>query len=107
MINPASIKRVIVDTTVMEKAIAPPADSRLLERSRVHLVNAAQECGLTLRQNYNREGPHLALQVGCYAHARQFKRMRGALRTLRTRVGRVIGMSSVSWHKYRQRSCQR
>jgi IS5 family transposase len=42
-----------------------------------------------LRQNYNREGPRLALQVGRYAHARQFKRMRGVLRTLRTRVGRV------------------
>ena len=89
VIKPASIKRVIVDTTVMEKAIAPPTDSRLLERSRVHLVKAAQECGLTLRQNYNREGPHLALQVGRYAHARQFKRMHGVLRTLRTRVGRV------------------
>ena len=86
VIKPASIKRVIVDTTVMEKAIAPPTDSRLLERSRVHLVRAAQECGLTLRQNYNREGPHLALQVGRYAHARQFKRIRGVLRT---RVGRV------------------
>lgn len=89
VIKPASIKRVIVDTTAMEKAIAPPTDSRLLERSRVHLVKAAQEYGLTLRQNYNREGLRLALQVGRYAHARQFKRMRGVLRTLRTRVGRV------------------
>ena len=42
-----------------------------------------------MRQNYNREAPRLALQVGRYAHARHFKRMRGALRTLRTRVGRV------------------
>jgi IS5 family transposase len=89
VIKPASIERVIVDTTVMEKAIAPPTDSRLLERSRVHLVKAAQECGLTLRQNYNREGPRLALQVGRYAHAKQFKRMHAVLRTLRTRVGRV------------------
>ena len=89
VIKPASIERVIVDTTVMGKAIAPPTDSRLLERSRVHLVKAAQECGLTLRQNYNREGPRLALQVGRYAHAKQFKRMHGAVRTLRTRVGRV------------------
>jgi hypothetical protein len=36
---------VIVDTTVMEKAVAHPTDSRLLERSREHLVKAAQECG--------------------------------------------------------------
>lgn len=89
VIKSSSVKRVIVDTTVMEKAIAHPTDSRLLERSREHLVKAAQECGLTLRQNYNREAPRLALQVGRYAHARQFKRMKGVLRILRTRVGRV------------------
>lgn len=89
VIKPASIKRVIVDSTVMEKAIAHPTDSRLLERAREQLVKAAQECGLTLRQNYNREAPKLALQAGRYAHARQFKRMKAVLRTLRTRVGRV------------------
>lgn len=31
----------------------------------------------------------LAAQIGRYAHAKQFKRMRRAVRTLRTRVGRV------------------
>lgn len=89
VIKPASIKRVIVDTTVMEKAIAHPTDSQLLERAREQMVKVAQECGLTLRQNYNREAPRLALQAGRYAHARQFKRMKAVLRTLSTRVGRV------------------
>ena len=84
-----SLKTVIVDTTVMPKAVAHPTDSRLLERSREHLVKAAGECGLKLRQNYNREAPKLALQIGRYAHARQFKRMNKVLRTLRSRVGRV------------------
>lgn len=32
----------------------------------------------------------LAAQIGRYAHAKQFKRMRPAVRTLRTRVGRVL-----------------
>ena len=89
MVKPAGIVRVIIDTAVMGKAIAPPTGSRLPERSRVYLVKAALECGLTLRQNYNRKEPQLALQVGRYAHAKQFKRMDGVLRTLRTRVGRV------------------
>lgn len=84
-----SLKTVIVDTTVMPKAVAYPTDSRLLERSRAHLVKAAHDCGLKLRQNYNRQAPRLALQTGRYAHARQFKRMNKALRTLRSRVGRV------------------
>jgi len=38
---------------------------------------------------YNREAPRLAIQVGRYAHAKPFKRMRKSLKTLRTRVGRV------------------
>lgn len=37
------------------KAIAHPADSKLLERARQHLVKLAAETGLALRQNYNRE----------------------------------------------------
>src|ERR1700735_3928409 len=90
VIKASSVKRVIVDTTVMEKAISHPTDSRLLERCREHLVKAAARHGLKLRQNYNREAPHLGLQIGRYAHAKQYKRMRKALRTLRSRVGRVM-----------------
>lgn len=85
----ASLKTVIVDTTVMPKAVAYPTDSRLLDRAREHLVKAAADNNLKLRQNYNREAPRLATQIGRYAHARQFRRMRKALRTLRGRVGRV------------------
>ncbi|RKT98749.1 IS5/IS1182 family transposase [Burkholderia sp. Nafp2/4-1b] len=90
VIKTSSLKRVIVDTTVMEKAIAHPTDSRLLERCREHLVKAAAQHGLKLRQNYNREAPRLAGQIGRYAHAKQYKRMKKSLRTLRSRVGRVM-----------------
>jgi len=90
VVKSASLKQVIVDTTVMEKAIAHPTDSRLLERCREQLVKAASQHGLALRQNYNREAPRLASQIGRYAHAKQFKRMKKALRTLRSRVGRVM-----------------
>ncbi|MCW3662522.1 IS5 family transposase [Burkholderia cenocepacia] len=89
VIQKASAQQVIVDTTVMPKAVAYPTDSRLLERSRQHLVKAVEDNGLRLRQNYNRVAPRLAAQIGRYAHAKQFKRMKKALRTLRTRVGRV------------------
>ena len=43
-----------------------------------------------LRQSYARLAPRLAAQVGRYAHAKQFKRMRKALRTLRGTTGRVL-----------------
>ena len=50
VIKASSVKRVIVDTTVMSKAIAHPTDSRLLERCREHLVKAAARHGIKLRQ---------------------------------------------------------
>lgn len=89
VVKPQSFQKVIVDSTVQEKAIAHPTDSKLLERARQQLVKLAAEAGLTLRQNYNRAAPRLAVQVGRYAHAKQFKRMRGSLKKLKTIVGRV------------------
>jgi transposase, IS5 family len=71
VIKASSVKRVIVDTTVMEKAISHPTDSPLLDRCREHLVKAAARHGLKLRQNYIPEAPHLARQIGRYAHAKQ------------------------------------
>lgn len=86
VVKPGSITRVIVDTIVMAKAIAPPTASALLEKNRVLLVKAARQYRLSLRQNYNRLAPRLVRQVAHYAHARQSKRFRRALRALRIRV---------------------
>jgi len=47
-VTPVEFERVIVDTTVQEKAIAYPTDSRLLEVSRARLVQLAQRAGLAL-----------------------------------------------------------
>jgi transposase, IS5 family len=85
-----SAKRVAVDTTVMEKNIAYPTDARLYERARGQLAELAQEAGVDLRQSYSRLAPRLALQVGRYAHAKQFKRMRKALKRLKGYTGRVM-----------------
>ena len=74
----------------MEKNIAHPTDARLYETARRKLVGLAREAGIDLRQNYNRLAPRLCGQVGRYAHARQFKRMRKALRRLKGYTGRVL-----------------
>ena len=89
-VNPSSFERVILDTTVMEKAVAYPTDSRLLEKARERLVVAAERAGIALRQNYNRVGPRLARQVGRYAHAKQYRRMRRGIKQQRTWVGRIV-----------------
>ncbi len=80
----------IVDTTVQEKAIAYPTDSRLLEVARKKLVLLAKRHGIGLRQSYAWQGPALSRKAGRYAHARQFKRMRRVLRRQRTVLGRVV-----------------
>lgn len=88
VIKKASVDRVIVGTTVMPKAIAHPADSRLLDKSCQHPVKVVP-------RTRHGASPELQLRgsgsgrADRYAHPKQFKRMQGALRTLRTRVARV------------------
>jgi transposase, IS5 family len=89
-VDDKSVERVSVDTTVMEKNIAYPTDARLYERARERLVALAREADVDLRQSYARLAPRLALQVGRYAHAKQFKRMRKALKKLKGYTGRVM-----------------
>ena len=85
-----SLSHLSVDSTVMEKHIAHPTDSALLEKMRCKLVALLREHGLGVRRSYSREGPRLAQQIGRFAHARQFKRMRRALKRQRTWVGRLM-----------------
>lgn len=89
-VDARELSRVIVDTTVQEKAVAHPTDSRLLEVARRKLVLLSRRNGIQLRQTYEREAPGLARKAGRHAHARQFKRMRRVLRRQRTLLGRVI-----------------
>ena len=89
-IDDDSIRRVAVDTTVMEKAIAHPTDSTLCERARDQLADLAQEAEVELRQSYARLAPRLALQVGRYSRAKRFKRVRRALKKLKGYTGRVM-----------------
>lgn len=84
------LAKVNVDTTVQEKNITFPTDSKLLYKAIIKLVDAAKARGITLRQSYLRVGKRTAIMVGRYAHARQFKRMRRELRRLKTYVGRLI-----------------
>ena len=89
-VTPVEFERVIVDTTVQEKAIAYPTGSRLLEVARARLVQLAQRAGLTLKQTYEREGKSLRRRAGGYAHAKQFKRLRRVLKRQRTVLGRLL-----------------
>jgi transposase, IS5 family len=89
-IKPSELCRVVVDTTVQEKAVMFPTDARLINRARERLVRQAKQCGVRLRQSYRRVGKLALIKHQRYAHAHQFKRANRALRKLRTYLGRVI-----------------
>ena len=89
-VRPAEFERVIVDTTVQEKAIAHPVDSRLLEIARTKVVQAAKRAGIALKQTFMKEGKELRRKAGGYAHAKQFKRLRQTVKRQRTILGIVL-----------------
>jgi len=86
---PKDLQTVIADTTVMEKNITFPTDSKLLNRAREQLTAMAAKNGLKLRQTYKRTGQKAAINAGKYAHAKQFKRMRKEVKKLKNYLGRV------------------
>jgi IS5 family transposase len=89
-VKPKDLERVIVDTTVQEKAIAHPVDSRLLEIARHKVVSAAKRAGIQLKQTFAKEGKALRWKAGGYAHAKQFRRLQRVLKRQRTVLGIVI-----------------
>ena len=89
-VKPSELERIIVDSTVMEKAIAHPTDSRLLEVARYQVVKAAKAVGLGLKQTYAREAKDLRRKAGGYAHAKQFRRLRRTVKRQRTILGIVL-----------------
>lgn len=86
----SEIKRVNVETTVQEKAVACPTEARLYHKARRALVRAAKAAGIQLRRTYVRLGKQALARQGRYAHARQMKRARRETRRLRLFLGRVI-----------------
>ena len=89
-VKKTEFERVIVDTTVQSKAIAHPSDSRLLEVAREKIARLAKRAGIQLKQTHEREGKTLRRKAGGYAHAKQFKRLRGVLKRQRTILGRLL-----------------
>src|SRR5258708_38937360 len=88
--KPSDLARVVIDTTVQPKNITFPTDAKLVNRAREKLVKLAKRLGVKLRQSYARVGKIELIQHQRYAHARQFKCAKKALRKLKTYLGRVI-----------------
>ncbi len=89
-VKPKELKKVIVDTTVMEKNITYPTDSKLLNKIREKITSWSQSQSLKLRQTYKLLGKRLLTKVNRYAHAKQYKRVKKSVSQLRTYLGRAV-----------------
>lgn len=87
LIPASALATVVVDSTVQEKAVAHPTDSKLLETARCKLVEAARDAGIELKRTFGRL---LRFKAGRYAHAKQFKRMRRVIECQSMVVGRCV-----------------
>lgn len=90
LLKKGDMARVNVDTTVQEKNITFPTDSKLYHRMRMKLVKLAKRYGLSLRQSYERLGRKAFHKQARYRHAQQMKRARKEVKKLKNYLGRVI-----------------
>ena len=81
---------VLVDTTVQEKNITFPTDTKLYRRIIVHCVKIAKEEQVVLRQSYKRTAKQLMLAQRFRHHPKNRKKARAAQRRLKTIAGRLV-----------------
>jgi len=89
-IKPSDASKIIVDTTVQEKAVAHPTDARLYLKSIHRLAKLAKERNIELRQSYVRVSKKAFFNQSRYARAKQFKRALKFTNKLKTYLGRLI-----------------
>lgn len=88
-VSAKSLQKTIVDTTVMEKNITFPMDSKTQYRAINRLVKMANSHEIPLRQSYIHIGRKCLIKAGRYSHARQMKRARSERKKIKTYLGRL------------------
>ena len=89
-VSAKSLRKVIVDTTVMEKNITYPTDSKSQYKAIKCLVKIAKAHGIPLRQSYIHIGRKRLIKAGRYSHARQMKRAKRERYKIKTYLGRLF-----------------
>ena len=90
VIRPQQLQRVVVDTTVQEKAVAYPTDAKLFDDMRRKLVRMSEAEGLRLRQSYARKGKQMLVAVRRSARGHHKAGIRKHTKKLKTYLGRVL-----------------
>jgi IS5 family transposase len=101
-------KEVVIDTTVQEKNITYPTDTKLRRKIIGHCVKIAKGEGVVLRQSYQRTVKRLLLAQRWRHHPKNFKKAQKAARKLKTIAGRLVRelgrkLSEAAKEVYRER----
>ncbi|MBP1625595.1 MAG: transposase family protein [Holophagaceae bacterium] len=89
-ITERSFERVIVDTTVQPKAVQHPTDARQYRKIHAAMLRIAEKEGIQLRQSYRLLMARAFRKHGGHMKAKQFKRAKKVLKSLKTMAGRVM-----------------
>ena len=87
----SDFERVNADTHVQEKFVRHPTDARMLDRARERLVSVADRLRIRLTRNFRRKGKQMLRKCSGYAKARQYKRLRRGVETLKGYLRRIVG----------------
>jgi len=90
VIMETSLDMVIVDTTVQPKAMEHPTDARLYRKVHAAMLRIAEKEGIELRQSYRKLMARAFQKHGGHAKAKQYRRAKKVLRTLKNMAGRVM-----------------
>ena len=83
-------REVLIDSTVQEKNITYPTDSKLHSRIIKKAVKLAKESGVELRQTYTRVSKQLLIDQRFRNHPQRKKKAIAAARKLKTIAGRLV-----------------
>lgn len=90
--NPKAVreKEVVVDTTVQEKNITFPTDTKLYRKIAEHCLKLAEQEAVELRRSYRRTIPKLLFAQRGRKHRRGYKKAARATAKLKTIAGRLL-----------------
>lgn len=83
-------RTVCVDTTVQEKNITFPTDTKLYKKIIQQCVSIAEQEAIELRQSYGRTVKRLSYQLRFHKSAKQQKQARKASKKIKTIAGRLV-----------------
>jgi len=103
----AEEKRVIIDTTVQEKNVTYPTDTKLAIKMIHHLHKIAKKEKIQLRRTYVKEIKEHRIKLRFFRHPKKIKKAKAAMKRLKTITGILIrdlkrNMNETQLQKYQE-----